>query len=69
MRDPARIDRMISKLRELWVMQPDTRLCQLVMNTGPKRGSIYYVEDDDMEKAIDEAFVMHLQFARERDRN
>ncbi|MCL5949755.1 MAG: hypothetical protein M1490_04690 [Candidatus Bathyarchaeota archaeon] len=31
-RDPARIDKILAAIGELWKMQPDTRLGQLLMN-------------------------------------
>ena len=32
MRDPARIERILDKIKEIWVRQPDTRFNQLVHN-------------------------------------
>ena len=32
MRDPARIDRMLELLREVWTRSPDLRLGQLIVN-------------------------------------
>ena len=31
-RDPARIDRMLAQLREIWIQVPDWRLGQLILN-------------------------------------
>ena len=55
MRDPARIERMLAKVRALWYTDPDARLLQLLLNqtTGPFEDQ-YYFEDDKLEKAIDE---------------
>lgn len=61
MRDPARIDRIIGKLRKLWHSNPDMRLGQLVVNLTEThvRGCtdvlrVFNVEDDDLENAIDD---------------
>lgn len=45
-RDPARIDRVLAAIREAWMLQPDTRLGQLLENAGPPIVELYYVEDD-----------------------
>lgn len=52
-RDPARIDPMLDKLRELWHKSPDLRLGQLVYNLAQPVGGfperdVFYVEDDAM---------------------
>lgn len=55
MRDPARIDRILALLGEAWKQSPDLRLGQIVFNLSHEelnRGSIFYFEDDDMEKAL-----------------
>ena len=51
MRDPARIDRIIGRLRFLWKLHPDQRLGQLVANLAP-RDQTFHVEDDQMEATI-----------------
>lgn len=54
MSDAARIDRITTKLRILWGMQPDKRLVQLLLNSLPVEvGSPYYVEDDVLEMELD----------------
>lgn len=50
MRDPARIDPIIEKIRRLWKQYPDLRLGQLFdrvksLNQGPV--DAYYVEDHE----------------------
>lgn len=54
MRDPARIDRVVEKLRTLWHAHPDMRLGQLVENL---RTSVcddtFQVEDDVWERNVD----------------
>ena len=57
MRDPERIDRMVEVLRQAWHRHPDWRLNQLIINTcnvpyEANLGSVYYVEDDTMEKKL-----------------
>jgi hypothetical protein len=54
MRDPARIDRLLAKLGEIWREQPDLRLCQLIGNALRSNTDNYYVEDDQLEIALDE---------------
>lgn len=58
MRDPARIDRIINKLRTAWKNSPDQRLGQLVMNAvayGAKEriNDIFGVEDEITESGIE----------------
>lgn len=55
MRDPARIDRMIEMLRQLWKLQPDTRLGQLVVNVirpSEPCPRVFYAEDTDTETKL-----------------
>jgi hypothetical protein len=55
MRDPARIERMLSKVRALWYANPDARLLQLLLNNTPRPiEDQYYFEDDKLEENIDE---------------
>lgn len=59
MRDPARIDRIIGKLRKAWHASPDQRLTQLIWNavafaTEERIDDVFYVEDDVTEKGLDE---------------
>lgn len=59
MRAPARIDRVIEKLRAAWISHPDWRLGQLLVNAGctetagRMHSSFFYVEDDEIERALD----------------
>lgn len=50
-RDPERINRIIEKLRAVWVRQPDSRLCQIIVNNFS--ADPYYVEDDVVEEELD----------------
>jgi hypothetical protein len=51
MRDPQRINRILAKLKEVWIVRPDLRLGQLVMNFD--FDDLYQVEDDVMEMHLD----------------
>jgi hypothetical protein len=56
MRDPARIDRMIERLREIWHASPDMRLGQLLVNViRPSQPcpQIFGVEDTFTEKQLE----------------
>lgn len=56
MRDPARIDRILEKLRAVWEAQPDLRLTQLIVNTvrpGEPCPRVFYFEDTDLEARLD----------------
>ena len=47
MRDPDRIEPVLTALRDAWYANSDWRLCQLISNlhgTGPQ--DIFYTEDD-----------------------
>ena len=52
MRDPARIDRMVEKLRRLWHSTPDQRLGQLIVNVTATVNP-WVPEDDDTERCLD----------------
>src|SRR4029077_5663914 len=54
MRDPARIDRIIGLLRDIWLESPDMRLGQLVTNLLESKDSreIWTVEDDAAERKL-----------------
>ena len=56
MRDPARIDRILTKLGEVWRKSPDMRLGQLVDNLRlgePTSFQRWNFEDDGAEQALD----------------
>lgn len=52
MRDPKRIERIIGRIRDIWLTQPDTRLTQLIMNALNINQDPYYVEDDKLEERL-----------------
>lgn len=55
MRDPARIDRMIAKLRVIWKRNPDLRLGQLVEEAARWTPTpVFYAEDEAVEAGLDE---------------
>ena len=56
MRDPARIDRILTKLGEVWRKSPDMRLGQLVDNLRLSEPTLFQrwnFEDDGAEQALD----------------
>ncbi|BCN51956.1 hypothetical protein RE9425_03460 [Prescottella equi] len=58
MRDPERIDPILSKLGQIWHENPDLRLTQLLValaKTGEAMPQFFYTEDDHIEAAIDSA--------------
>ena len=51
MRDPQRIDELLTLLREVWVKVPDWRLTQLIHNAiepEPPSSEIFFVEDTEL---------------------
>lgn len=56
MRDPQRIEPMLDKLREVWLLNPDLRLGQIiVIATKPKIPcpEVFHVEDNKLLKGLD----------------
>lgn len=51
MRDPARIDRILGLIKEIWSQVPDWRLCQLIENVLYQQ-NIFYVEDTRLEEEL-----------------
>lgn len=54
MRDAKRIERILNNINELWLKNPDLRLMQLLMNALNLNQDPYYVEDDILEKRLEE---------------
>lgn len=55
-RDPERIDRMLAKVRQLWIAYPDLRLGQIVVNAGgfgQPGVRAFHVPDEAMERGLD----------------
>lgn len=52
MRDPDRIERILTSVEEIWKKYPDLRLTQLIMNVLMIHGDPYYIDDDELEKRL-----------------
>lgn len=57
MRDPARIDRVLKLVTQLWHKNPNLRLMQLLTNATGTEPSIYYIEDDVLESLLLEDYL------------
>ena len=54
-RDPARIDRLLAQLREVWLQVPQWRLGQIIANVtnlGDKCPELYLIDDERLEKLL-----------------
>jgi len=54
MRDPKRIKPLLKLIEEIWLKNPDLRLCQLIGNVAPYDN--YHVEDDDLKGRLEELY-------------
>lgn len=54
MRDPARIPIILNRLAEAWALSPDLRLAQLLCAIDKTGLDLFYVEDEQWLKAIEE---------------
>jgi len=57
-RDPERIEPLLKKIQELWSMKPDMRFWQLLESvrfTGGMPPDTFYVEDNELNYALDES--------------
>jgi uncharacterized protein YihD (DUF1040 family) len=56
MRDPARIDEVLKLLHEVWTLEPDLRLGQLIYNAarirGPDLSDVFSIEDSSLYKGL-----------------
>lgn len=53
MRDPERIERLLSLIQRVWEKHPDLRLGQLLIVTGAfSAEDNFYVEDNVVEEAL-----------------
>lgn len=52
MRSPERIDEVLTKIKIIWKRFPDLRLMQLLLNVIPNGSLAYYVEDEELIKAL-----------------
>ena len=68
MRDPARIDEMLQLLRDVWQLEPDLRLGQLIFNAArirePELHDVYSIEDGSLRKGL----VRYLERIKDRPR-
>jgi hypothetical protein len=56
MRDPARIDPLLSQLGQLWRRHPQLRLAQLLVNLANPANpcpEIYYLDDDELATRLE----------------
>lgn len=56
MRNPARINKVLEKVRKIWHMYPDLRLAQLINNCRGDNDA-YYMEDEELLKRLDEVYT------------
>ena len=55
MRDISRIPKIIKKLEEAWLKEPDWRIGQLLSNLlGSGRQDVFHPEDTEWEALLDE---------------
>jgi uncharacterized protein YihD (DUF1040 family) len=57
LRNPARIQKVISLLEEYWRLNPDLRLCQIISNISRNtRFSVdrFYLEDEELGMLLEE---------------
>lgn len=52
MRDPERIPEMLDLIEEIWILRPDLRLGQLLLNVNVD----YQTEDDVLLRLLREAY-------------
>ena len=54
MRDPARIDRILGLIKEIWKAHPDLRLGQLLVSivSASPLYYLFYIEDEALEKCL-----------------
>ncbi len=52
MRDPKRINRILSLIRNYWHKYPDMRLTQIIYNADPKELG-FNLEDSDLETELE----------------
>jgi hypothetical protein len=48
MRDPKRIERVLTQIRRIWETYPDLRLMQLLINALPPNRRAYAMEDNEL---------------------
>jgi len=56
MRDKERIDRITQKLAAVWILYPQQRLMQLLLNLisdSDAKDDLFYLEDNTLEEILD----------------
>jgi len=66
MRDPKRIEPILSLIREIWTNHPDLRLTQLIMNALNINYDPYYIEDDDLQKGLEKSKKLLIRIGERR---
>lgn len=61
MRDIKRIDRILKLIKVIWQKNPDLRLSQLLLNSINEKDFNYYLEDDELEKALRYTYEKSIQ--------
>jgi len=56
MRDPARIEPMLERIKKVWTKHPDLRLLQLLYNLLEGDHMAYYFEDDELFRRLGEKY-------------
>lgn len=59
MRNPARIEIVLSRIGEIWSKHPDLRLGQIIENVRRahlNERDLFYIEDYDLLRAIEDIF-------------
>ena len=69
MRDPDRIDAVLTLLREVWELEPDLRLGQLIFNAArirqPSLCDVFWIEDGDLCKGLERHRELIIQNKRD----
>lgn len=52
MRDPKRIEKVLAVLRARWLMTPDLRLGQLLINLSADLEDLYFCEEDELVRRL-----------------
>jgi uncharacterized protein YihD (DUF1040 family) len=52
MRDIKRIGRILGLITKIWYKNPDLRLTQLIMNALAINSDPYFIEDEELEEAL-----------------
>jgi len=62
MREKERIERILNLLREIWEIEPDLRLGQILVNAASSfEVNPFYFEDSDLEESLKEFLDKLLQ--------